>query len=285
MMNKYFQSVDDGLLMQPYGKWTEIKLDYLARYIEIFETAMRNKWEDRNYIDLFAGCGKIKIKKSGRILLGSPLIALHTLHPFTGYHFVDKSKRYSELLEKRCAASPVYKLVNIYTGDCNLVVAKILKDIKPNDNKSLNLAFLDPYGFELHWDTVVKLASMKRMDLIIYYPQMGFTRYIHKASLEEGQTAVDLFFGGRDWREIYKGIEGKRGLQRAMIDFYKSKLRKLGYSEVFQGSEELGNEPLISDRNRNISLYRLLFASKHDLGHKFWKEVVRRDAYGQRRLF
>lgn len=284
-MKNYLQSVDDGLYMRVYGPWTEIKLDYLARYIEIFETAMRDKWKNRNYIDLFAGCGKIKVKKSGRILLGSPLIALNTTHPFTGYHFVDKSKRYIELLEKRCAASLIRNRVSIYTGDCNIVVSEILNNLKPNNNKSLNLAFLDPYGFELHWETVVKLASMKRMDLIIYFTQMGFTRYIREASLEEGQTAIDLFFGGREWREVYQRMQGKRGIQRAMIDFYKSKLRKLGYSEVFQGGEELGSEPLISDKKRNISLYRLLFASKHNLGHKFWEEVIRRDVYGQRRLF
>lgn len=282
---RYLQSVDDGLPMQSFGPWTEIKIDYLSRYIDIFETAMRNKWNNRHYIDLFAGCGKIKLKKSGRILLGSPLIALNTTYPFTGYHFVDNSRRYIELLEKRCAGSPINNLVSTYFGDCNVVVSDVLSNLKPYDDNSLNLAFLDPFGFELHWETVVKLASLKRMDLIIYYPQMGFTRYIRKASLEEGQTAIDLFFGGREWRDVYNQMHGKGKLQRAMIDLYKSKLRDLGYTEIFQGGEELGSEPLISDKKRNVSLYRLLFASKHNLGHKFWKEVIKRDVYGQRRLF
>lgn len=284
-MLSYLQPIDDGLSMQVFGTWTETKLDYLSRYIEIFETAMREKWRIRNYIDLLAGPGKYRVKNSNKILLGSPLLALSTTHPFTGYFFVDKSRKYTDTLKKRCSVSSIYNRVRIRTGDCNELVQDIIDQLKADDNRSLNLAFLDPNGLELHWSTVKKLASMQRMDLIIHYSQMGFTRYMRSASMEESETAVDLFFGGREWRNIYKTMEGKRGLQRAMIDFYKSNLRLLDYSIVFQGDEDLGNEPLIRNTLRNVPLYRLIFASKHNLGHKFWKEVIRRDIYGQRRLF
>jgi three-Cys-motif partner protein len=286
-MEKYLKPIDDGLTMGEYGPWTSIKLDYLARYIDIFETAMREKWKDRNYIDLFSGAGKNRIKRSNKILLGSPLLAITTTYPFTGYLFVDNSLEKTKALEQRCSAYPFPERIKIYTGDCNKVVERVVDLLKPNQNHSLNLAFLDPQGFELEWSTLAKLASIKRMDLIIYYPQMGFSRYLNEAYLTRGSNAVDKFFGGDEWRKIYEEVKrkGKKGLDRRLIDLYKSKLNILGYTEVFRGNEGVGEEPLIRNQLRNTPLYRLLFASKNQLGHEFWRKIIRRDVHGQIQLF
>ncbi|GAI32936.1 unnamed protein product [marine sediment metagenome] len=43
-------------------------------------------------------------------------------------------------------------------------------------------------------------------------------------------------------------------------------------------------DELQRDGRRNVPLYRLLFASKHALGHKFWRAVIQKDVYGQRRM-
>ena len=44
------------------------------------------------------------------------------------------------------------------------------------------------------------------------------------------------------------------------------------------------NEPLMRNTSRNAPLYRLIFASKHPLGNKFWEQVTNRDIYGQNKL-
>ena len=173
--------------------------------------------------------------------------------------------------------------MNIYTGDCNDLVDDIVGRIKQNDSISLNLAFLDPEGFELRWTTVARLATVRRMDLIINYPQGGLNRYMRQAYQTEAQTPIDLFFGGREWRKRYKEWQDGRtrlGLHRLLIDLYKDKLKGLGYTEVFRGDEVIEEEPLIRNTKR-APLYRLLFASKHQLGHDFWHKVTRRDVYGQ----
>jgi hypothetical protein len=46
-MHPYLEPEDDGLTMRPAGSWAADKLDYLARYINVFETSMRNKWTVR----------------------------------------------------------------------------------------------------------------------------------------------------------------------------------------------------------------------------------------------
>ena len=287
-MQSYLEPRNDGLPMRSAGSWAAKKLDYLARYIDVFEKSMRKKWVTRNYIDLMAGPGKDRIRGSGAVLLGSPLQALTTSHPFTGYFFVDLLEENTTTLRQRCTASPHQNLVSIHTGDCNVLVDDIVARIRPKDRVSLNLAFLDPEGFELKWATVVKLASLRRMDLIINYPQGGLNRYLRQAYDSKATTSVDLFFGGREWRNLYEKSQTKQtsvGIHRLLIDHYRDNLVKLGYTEVFRGDEGIEDEPLIRNTQRNAPLYRLLFASKHNLGHQFWRKVVSRDVYGQASLF
>jgi three-Cys-motif partner protein len=285
-MANYLEPEDDGLSMRSSGTWAEQKLDYLARYIDVFEKSMRGKWPYRNYIDLMAGPGKDRIRGSRKVLLGSPLLALNAKYPFTNYFFVELDKKNSDALQQRCKTSPFGDRVNVLTGDCNNLIDSIIAKLKQTDERSLNLAFLDPEGFELEWVTVSKLAAMRRMDLIINYPEGGFNRYRNQASELEENTSIDEFFGDREWRRIYRERQSRQinsGLHRLLIDHYKEKLKTFGYTEVFRGDEIYESEPLMRN-TKSAPLYRLLFASKHNLGYKFWQEVIRRDVYGKTRL-
>lgn len=279
-MYNYLEPVDDGLAMRSAGPWSKQKLDYLERYIHTFETAMRERWEERNYIDLLAGPGKNRIRGTGQVVFGSPLLALTTRYPFTGYYFIDLDPANIEALKRRCTASGLASSVRTMMGDCNTVIDDVVAAMRLTERRSLNLAFLDPEGLELQWVSVANLASLRRMDLIINYPEGGLNRLMRQASREVIETSVDRFFGGREWREVYRAWEAspRTPLHRQLIDLYKGQLSVLGY-QVRQGEE-----PLIRNETRRAPLYRLLFASKHPLGEKFWREVTRRDLYGQRRL-
>lgn len=284
-MYTYLERAEDGLPMRSAGEWAAVKLDYLRRYIDVFETSMRKKWSERNYIDLMAGPGKNRVKDTGEILLGSPLLSLITKYPFTTYYFVDLEQINTDTLKKRCSASQITERIHIDTSDCNNLIDSIVTKIKRTEQLSLNLAFLDPEGMELHWETVAKLASIRRMDLIINYPQYSLNRAMKPAFDCAIDTAVDRFFGDHSWREVYRNwlVNRPTGLHRQLIDLYRIKLQDLGYSEVRRG-DEIGDEPLIRNVKRNAPLYRLLFASKHPLGEKFWHAITQRDLHGQLRL-
>jgi three-Cys-motif partner protein len=258
----------------------------------MFETSMRNRpWRRRNYIDLFAGSGKCFVEKQGKHHLGSPLLALTTEHPFTNYYFVDSDPQNIETLRERCKASPLASNIQYFVGDGNIKVQEITHYIANIDRQfiqgrwsSLNLAFLDPDGLELEWKTVATLAQVNRMDLIIHYSQNGLTRNLEQCYNSEGETVIDRFFGDRMWRQIYQDSKTSQlKVHRLLIDYYKAKLQGLGYVEVLR-DDETGDEPLIRNAKKNAPLYRLLFASKHELGHDFWKSVTRKDVYGQKRL-
>ena len=290
-MDNYLLPEDDGLRARSFGPWVAVKLDYLKRYIDVFETSMRNRpWRQRTYIDLFAGSGKCYVKTQNKFYLGSPLLALSTQYPFTHYYFVDIDEANITALQQRCG-NP--KNITYKVGDSNQKVFDILADIKKVDNQfikgiysSLNLAFLDPDGLELEWRTVEALAQADKMDLIIHYSQFGLTRNIEGFYKSNEETVIDRFFGDQEWRKVYRDYLHNRsqgGIHRQLIDYYKSKLQTLGYVDVLR-DDETGAEPLIRNAKRKAPLYRLIFASKHQLGHDFWKAVTRKDVYGQERL-
>lgn len=294
-MDTYLHPVDDGLPTRESGEWVKEKMFYVKRYIDTFEVAMRGKdWRRRIFIDLFAGPGKCNIRESAEIILGSPLLALQTSHPFTDYYFVDMDQQNLDTLARRSQSSTVpAEHVHLLVGDANQRVDEIAADIAKFDKQfikgllpCLNLAFLDPEGLELEWETVETLGRMNRMDVIIHYSQNGLTRNLDRCYASQDETVVDRFFGDRNWRQVYKNVSEKKekiGIHRALIDYYKSKLNKLGYV-VINDSEEIAREPLIRNTKRNAPLYRLIFASKHPLGNKIWNEVTKKDVYGQGRL-
>lgn len=283
---EYLQPVPDGLITRPSGSWVAEKLDYVRRYIDIFSTSMKAKWPQRNYIDLFAGPGKNVLKDTGKVILGSPLLSLVTKYPFTSYYFADLNPGNAVALEHRCSASPLSNLVYIYTENANKVVSTVVATISQFSPRSLNLAFLDPEGLELEWSTITKLGIL-RCDLILHYSQQGLSRYIGIAYQSQEETIVDRFFGTSDWRNIYSSWHNrprKSGMHREFIDFYKDRLRSLGYQDVKQ-SDEMMTEPLIRNKRRNAPLYRLIFASKHPLGDEFWQKITKHDRYGQKQMF
>ncbi len=277
------ETVDDGLSMRTGGFWTYAKLHYLNEYLCRFIVSMRkSNWRAIHYIDLFAGPGCNRLD-NGKVIHGSPILALSQPRPFDRYFFGDCDPRLIDVLKQRCSAfNDRANSIEYLVGDANETVNRVCQHIHQRDKvyipkvgQSLNLAFLDPEGLELHWETVAKLAAY-RTDMIIYYPQMGITR-----DAEVAPEAIDLFFGDPHWRDIYS--QHKRGevqhLHRALLDYYKQKLQQFGYIV-----EDPLSEPLFTN-SKEAPLYRLLFASKHELGNKFWEDVNKKLPGGQMRLF
>jgi three-Cys-motif partner protein len=131
----------------------------------------------------------------------------------------------------------------------------------------------------------VRMATLRRlttrlpMDLIITFPEMDVTRNWQAAYDEDPEHAprFDAFFGTTAWRNA---IEAKRAGERetdALIRCYETELRQLQYQTSVL--------PLTMRNTRGGTLYRPLFASRHERGTKFWNEIsARREPSGQGRL-
>ena len=272
-------NASDGLPLRCVGEWSKVKYHYLARYVYAFTTAMMGKWKGGLcYIDLFAGPGKSRMRDSGREIDASPLISLKTERPFSKYIFVDSDDRCINALQQRILSIP--HSVRTIRGDCNKETDLITDEIPA---QSLTLAFADPTGLDLHFDTVRTLtAGRRRVDLIIVYPErMALKRNIKKFLKTKKENPLDRWIGDTGWREEYEGTlrqSGDAKAVRAILEYYRRKLKGLGY-RYFRSGEEITVRT-----SERLPLYLLLFASKHSLGHELWAKIGAIGPNGQTKL-
>ena len=81
---------DDGLFCPEVGEWTEDKHNVVSLYSKLFSTGMKDKWDERVYIELYAGSGFAKVKQSSKVIAGSPIRAFALQHPFDKYIFCER---------------------------------------------------------------------------------------------------------------------------------------------------------------------------------------------------
>jgi three-Cys-motif partner protein len=277
-MNENFVMASDGLTALSIKPHSLHKLDLIRRYSEQFTTALKDWFPQRNYIDLFSGPGLCVVTRPKQEVKGSPLIALTLRYPFSSYHFVDAEPQNIDALRQRAQNLLHSKSASkYYVGDCNEKIHEVLKRI--NKQASVNLALVDGFGIECQWKTITTLASCKRMDLIILFPQgMSIKRNLQKWA-EQETSKLDDFFGTTDWRLIYKDTAGNpKHCTGPFLKLYQQRLKTLGYNDP----DQVGEFPVQS--TRGVPLYYLVFASKSELGVKFWKQA-RANVLGRRRLF
>ncbi len=81
---------DDGLIFPEIGPWAEEKYRLIALYDHLFAKGMKDKWDVRVYVDLYAGAGFGKVKGAETRLMGSPIVALNVEFPFDRYIFCEQ---------------------------------------------------------------------------------------------------------------------------------------------------------------------------------------------------
>ena len=268
------KKASDGLPLRCVGEWSKDKHYYLQRYIDIFTTAMKNKW-DLCYIDLFTGPGKCKIRETEKEIDGSPLISLK--FPFKKYIFAELDQSVLASLQKRCKSNQ--DNVKFIQGDCNNNINEIVENIPSG---ALSLVFIDPTGLDINFDTICKLTENKQIDLIINFPEGMAIRRNLRRFIESSHCKLDDFIGDTQWRNLFnqetKFDEVKA--TRKIMDYYRNKLNVIGYTET-----KTGEEIYTIKSSTNSPLYLLLFASKHALGSVFWNKIGKIEPSGQRKLW
>lgn len=268
----YMLALEDGLDVRISQEYARDKLYALQAYLYMARNAMKNRpWYAFNYIDLQAGPGKNRI--NDQIHLGSPLIALTIRPPFTHYWFNEIDSHYADVLQARVSQSPLLPHVRIFRADANETVDPVVGAITAMDKEAketgkwstFNIAFLDPEGLEINWETVRQLASVPRMDLIINFSTVGINR-----NFQQHPDVVDRFFGGNDWRNL-DGLGDSTLRRRQLINLYRKHLEDFGYH--IASDETLAYHDISMRNSKNAEVYSLIFASKHQLGDDFWRKV------------
>ena len=270
------------------GDWTDEKLERVRRYLVEYTKIMAKQRFRFAYIDAFAGTGYRELRRednpkslmfpelvepeSQRFLDGSARIALQVQPTFTEYIFVERDRtRFAELEKLKSDFLSLQSSITLENKDAN----DYIKDLCLNRNwrQSRAVLFLDPYGMQVTWDTIVAVAGTKAIDLWILFP-LGVA--VNRLLRRDGDISrqwmhrLDLMFGTRAWYDAFyqtrtsKNLFGEERYLEKVADFeaigrfFVERLKT-----VFPGVAE-NPLPLLSSRNN--PLYLLCFAAGNDRG-------------------
>jgi three-Cys-motif partner protein len=273
------------------GDWTTQKLRVLAKYLESYTTALKNKpTPDRPFrkafIDAFAGTGyrsstrdslaqdvqdelfpELAAVDSQRLLDGSARLALEIDPPFDKYIFIEKNAtRCQQLAQLKDAFPARADAIVVRLGDANSEIQKICQSKNWSSHRAV--LFLDPYGMQVDWKTIEAVAATKAIDLWLLFPLgIGVNRLLTKSGAIPApwRHRLTALLGTEDWyEEFYKvettsadllGDTGARVIKASMDvigGYFLARLRT-----VFSG---VVDQPGVLRNSSNNPLYLLCFA-------------------------
>ncbi|MCB1744537.1 MAG: three-Cys-motif partner protein TcmP [Gammaproteobacteria bacterium] len=269
-------SQSDGLPVRACGRWTEEKLWFWNRYLEITTSSMvgHPKWrQGLTYIDLFCGPGICEVRDTKKRLPGSVLLAGMTLKPFSRILACDLDASNAQACESRLRDLGSESECKFIAGDCNEVIADLMQHVPISE--TLSLVFVDPEGFDVKWSTLECIANSTRADfLILFADAIDLVRNVDLYETDPESKLFAAFPSEEFWRESYSRLEDRSGpkVRALFAASYERALREaLGYEGVAQRVIRGPRGPL----------YRLIYASRHQLGLSFWNKVSQRDIGGQ----
>lgn len=271
------------------GPWARQKLDGLEAYLNAYTTALKNQSFELVFIDAFAGAGKSKIRDawSGAdeddILLldddfllseeqfieGSPRRALSLDNPFDKHFFFDMDAGRASLLNDLKSEFP-NRNIQVTVGDSN----SLIRSLTPSLDRRLTrgVAFLDPYGPNLEWNTIEALGKTGKFEVIINFPLgMAINRLITKNGdiPDRWRQGLDACFGDNDWEDlVYReqaDLFGETQRQKVddaakrLLDYYVRKLKAV-FGHVAS--------PSVVRNTRGAPIYYMIWAGPHPLGYK-----------------
>ena len=263
---------DDGLPCSEVGAWAEDKYTLVGLYDRLFSTGMKNKWPTRVYIDLYSGPGFVRVRGTGRVLTGSPFLALGVPDPFDKYIFCESDPELLAALQSRVDRYLPTANATFICGDCNEKVEEICAKIPtPSPGRGvLTFCFVDPFDISIKFSTVRRLSSYFIDFLILLALHVDANRNVEHY-FNPRNSKVDEFLGLPDWRERWKIAESQGGrLPRFLAEEYSGQMEKLGYLR-----QPWDRMKQVRSDEKNLPLYRLALFSRHERAYQYWDEVLK----------
>ncbi|MBS1963096.1 MAG: three-Cys-motif partner protein TcmP [Bdellovibrionales bacterium] len=271
------------------GGWTEDKLKSVQKYLAAYATIMQKQKFKFAYIDAFAGTGyreqKTQDKTSSESLLaadlageepqkfldGSARVALKVEPRFDRYIFIEKNEtRFKELEGLKSEFPDKAKDIQLINADANT----FLKDFC---NKKWNahraVIFLDPYGMQVHWDTIQTIAKTKAIDLWILFPLgSGVSRLLRRdGQIDQAmREKLDNLFGEKDWYDAFYEKKKQQSLFTDEVSVEKvasfKSIEKYFVSRLKTIFPSVAPNPLPLYNSKNVPLFLLCFAAANEKG-------------------
>jgi three-Cys-motif partner protein len=264
--------VDDGLVCPEVGPWSEEKYRLIGLYASLFSTGMKRKWDKRVYVDLYAGAGYSRVRDSGRILMGSPLLALSVSDPFDKYVFCDEDpEKLAALKERALRIAPEAKIACL-PGNCDSNVEQIIAEIPRGSagNTVLSLCVVDPFDIGIKFRTISKLSSNYVDFLCLLALYMDANR-AYSWYIKENSKKIEEFLGTSTWRDDWAVAQQQR---TTFPEFLASKFSdQMGTLRYL--SQPMHRMKQIRSYDKNLRLYRLALFSRNERAYEYWEQVLK----------
>lgn len=274
------------------GDWTDDKLRVVQAYLQSYTTALKNKSFRKLYVDGFAGTGYRNHTASGNeesgqallfpdlaeeepqaLLDGSARLALKARPQFDEYHFFERSRNRSHALEGLKVEFPdLADRIIVRTGDANLLIQALCRQ---DWKRQRAVLFLDPYGMQVDWATIVAVAGTKAVDLWLLFPLfIGMNRVLTRSGdiPASWRQRLNQFLGTEGWfEEFYQFEEGPATLfgDSNSERLVKASTRVIGryFMERLRGIfAGVSQRPAVLMNSRGTPLYLLCFAAGNQRG-------------------
>lgn len=271
------------------GLWTKEKLKILRKYLSAYTMALKKQPFSLCYIDAFAGAGYCEIKQDKRdrahslfselceeeascFLDGSAKIALEIGRPFDEYVFIEKSSKRIENLKTLSSQYPqLSNRITILKNDANARIKTICQSYNWRGKRAV--VFLDPFGMQVEWETIVAIAETKAIDLWLLFPISAINRMLTSSGVIDPawRRRLDIVFGTTEWYEEFYARSG----QLTLFDMDAPKADK---SADFKAISEyivkrlegsfagVAKKPKTLFNSRNHPLYLFCFAVGNEKG-------------------
>jgi three-Cys-motif partner protein len=264
---------DDGLALPDVGEWGETKYRIIANICEMFATSMKDKWDARVYIDLFAAAGRARIRGRQFIVPTSAMLALQVRNPFDRYIFCEIDSSLMSALEARVRRDVPGRDARFVLGDCNASVGRILSETPtPSRNHTvLTFCVADPKGLiNLKFSTIAALAE-RFVDFLVLIPSSMDARRFGPLYFDQANAILDDFLGDSTWRDRWGEVAagpGPHDFGAFVVDRFGLAMKELGF--LYPGPHDT-----VPVKDKHLLLYHLAFFSRRDVGRKFWLEARR----------
>jgi three-Cys-motif partner protein len=263
----------DGLPTPEVGGWAREKYLRVWLYDQLFATGMKREWQERVYIDLFAGSGYSRVRGTMDILMSSPLLATQIPDTFDRYIFCDQRPGYLDALRQRVERHAPGLTVHYVPGNVDETVEQI-RGLIPHgtrEHKVLSFCFVDPFSVALQFRTIRRLATDRFIDFLILLAlgmdaNLNLTLY-----LQQEHQRIEEFVANPDWRQEWRRAR-ERG--HSFIPFLAAQYARAMTGLTYFETPLTKMYPARSDE-KNLPLDYLAFFSRHKLGYDLWGQVLK----------
>ena len=278
------------------GPWAKDKLDKLGRYLEYYTTVLKNQaWCRTIYVDAFAGGGRAivrqgnsksvpetgiplfddeipEVQEQTEFLDGSPRVALAITNPFARYVFIEPDpERSAELraLEEEIEGG---RNVTVLETDAASGIRWVLSQ-KIGRNSHRGVAFLDPFGARLEWESVAALAELGIFEVVINFAlNMAIKRMLPNDGIvpPRWSETLDRYFGTHEWYDevyILQGDDLFGSPHFRKREDYGDRLLAL-YRRRLEEAFGFVSTPRLIRNTRDVPLYYLIWAGPNKKGQQ-----------------